>query len=84
MVRCIDFGSCIKLISDLDDRKIFVCQSKIRDMQEQDNPEKWKLWDKNSGVLEKMAEVKLFEDRACPDFRARRIFFQISEAAHRA
>jgi hypothetical protein len=56
------------MISDIDGRKFFACEIKYADLLEQDNPEKWMLWEKNLQVLEKSIEVKPFEDHECADF----------------
>jgi len=65
MVRCIDCSQCVPMKSEIDKRRFLGCDLRIRDLADQDNPEKWKLWEANPQVLEKIAEVQPFEDHDC-------------------
>lgn len=58
--------------ADLDRRRFLACEIKYMGLLDQDNnPEYWRLWTTNLPVLEKMMEVKPLEDRDCPTFKRR-------------
>jgi len=68
MVRCIECRYCSKIISDVNGRKFFICGYRYLEILDLDAPEKWILTMGNPQILEKMLEVKPFEDHKCDKF----------------
>lgn len=65
MVKCVDCIFCIKMKSDVDDRKFFVCSSEYQRLFEMATPEKRDL--SHSGALEKVIAVSLFKEMIAPN-----------------
>jgi len=55
--------------SDIGDRKFFACFSEYQKLLETDNQERWTLF--QSGVLEKIIEIKPFRKHECSKFKER-------------
>lgn len=68
MAKCIDCKFCVKMKSDIDKRKLFVCDIQVAKLCMMGNPEKWILFE--TGVLEKMCEINPLKEQECYKFKA--------------
>jgi len=59
------------MFSDVDGKRFLACILKYSELSKEDNPEYWMLLEKGLQILEKMPEVKPFENHDCSDFEKR-------------